>query len=133
MDRLCAADGSGVAYFEFAWSWYFIDATFKTPSLWPTAESFSAFYDAYINLPPSNDVGNVDPSSWQAAADLITPLCRANMVAEYKIPQSLYPGTGGLLPGAVVGWVQLDDDPDCTAPPCVLPPVGGSAARRRFL
>jgi hypothetical protein len=117
MDRLCAADGSGVSYFEFAWGYYFVDATFNTTSWWPDTQSLTRFASAFKALPPSVDLDNVDTAPWMAAAALVVPLCRAPTVTQFAIPPALFAGQT-VLPGAVPDYRPLPADPDCAVPKC---------------
>jgi len=115
-----SSKGKSVPFFEFQWSYYMNDATLVTPSLWPSKDDFESFSAAYKNLPTSSDakdVKNVDVDEWLGAAALLVPLCRAPSVAQYRVPTSIYSGSG-ILPGFVVGATKLDADPDCSPPTC---------------
>jgi hypothetical protein len=118
MDRLCAADGAGISYFEFAWGYYFVDTTFNQTSWWPDSQSLQSFAIAYKALPPSDDLDNVDTDPWVAAAALVVPLCRAPTVTQFAIPPALFAGQT-VLPGAVPDYRPLPADPDCAVPPCI--------------
>jgi hypothetical protein len=95
------------------------DATFYTPSLWPSSSDQGTFRATYGALPPSDDLAKVNTDQWLDAANLIISLCRGASVAQYKTPRTLYPGPGnGTLPGYVVGYEKLGKDPECALPTC---------------
>lgn len=115
-----AASGKGVPFFEFQWAYFLNDATISNPSLWPTKEQFEAFSSAYKALPESSSpkaVKDTDTDAWLSAAALAVPLCRGQSVAGYRVPTSLYKGSG-VLPGFVTGPIKLEADPQCSAPQC---------------
>lgn len=118
MYRGCGANalqpsGSAVDFFEFKWSYFFLWTVVKDASYWPSADALDTFQAAYDALPPAV-IGNVDTAAWQAAADLLVPLCRADATGDYQLPVSMF-ATGGNLPGYVAGYEKLGDDPTCDA------------------
>lgn len=109
--------GSGVPYFEFQWSYMMVDSTFYNISLWPSKESWNTFYRAYDAL--SSDIPNINTNSWMDAASLIITLCRSSNIGKYIVPTNIYSDQfGGMLPGFVLGYKQLEDDPVCDSPAC---------------
>jgi hypothetical protein len=114
------SSGVGVSYFEFRWSYFMNDATFFTPSLWPTQDQANSFSKVYSALPMDVPVGSIQTADWFDAADLVIGLCRsATSCTDYTLPPTLFTGAS-LLPGCTTGYVALDDDPDCASPTCAM-------------
>ena len=111
------SSGAGVPYFEFQWSYMMVDSTFYNISLWPSEDSRNSFYQAYSAL--SSQIPYIDTNSWLDAASLIITLCRSSKISEYTVPTDIYSNQfSGMLPGFVLGYEQLEDDPDCDSPVC---------------
>lgn len=112
------SSGASVPYFEFKWSYFMLDATYYNSSYWPSPSSFKAFYTSYQGVSTTANIDKIDTSSWKAAAELIIPLCRAELTGSYALPSAIY-GDELSLPGYVQGMVALADDPTCVLPECI--------------
>ena len=112
------SSGFGVPFFEFKWAYYMNDASIITTSLWPTSNDYKLFLSSFLSIEYTNDIDNVDTDAWLKSASLVVPLCRADSVGKYTIPSNLYSSSTENLPGYVVGYIPLEDDPDCLSPVC---------------
>lgn len=112
------ASGFGVPFFEFKWAYYMIDASMKTTALWPSNVDYQSFISSFLSIEYTNDIDNVDIDAWLKTASLTVPLCRTATVSSYMIPANLYSSTSESLPGYVVGFIPLENDPACMSPRC---------------
>jgi len=122
--------GSGVAYFEFRWSYFMNAACYddnnNSNSYWPSVEEYHAFMLRYTALPYDNN-NEVFTSSntiaWMDCASYIVNLCRSDSVSKYILPTVLYPplpnDSTNTLPGYFAGYTKLPNDPDCSLPVCI--------------
>ena len=111
-----AASGEGIPFIEFSWGYFFAaargDGADGGAALWPTAAEAAAFEAAFGALDVGAPVGAIDVDAWQAAADLLMPLCRGGGAAGFALPASLFPYAGGALPGRADAGEELPDDPE---------------------
>lgn len=115
------SEGQGVPYFEFQWA-YFINSAAYDVSLWPSKQLHAAFMQSYVSLPitsasPHTALKEVHTDDWLDIAATLTALCRSQVVSGFRVPSSIFPGTG-VLPGFVIGSEKLQSDPDCSLPRC---------------
>lgn len=111
------SSGSGVAFFEFRWSYFLNDATFYSVSIWPSEDDWKRFYTAYTSITPA-EVGSINTAEWFTAANFVVALCRASNTSNYSLPSNLF-SDESKLPGYFEGYEQLTNDPDCSSPTCV--------------
>ncbi len=112
------ASGFGVPFFEFKWAYYMNDASMKTTTLWPSNVDYQSFIASFLLIEYTNDINDVNIDAWLKTASLIVPLCRTANVSTYIIPANLYSSISESLPGYVVGYIPLENDPDCMSPRC---------------
>lgn len=110
--------GSGVAFFEFRWGYYFLDGSYYHSQYWPNSDQLAFFLSELskqIDLP----LGKYDLDDWSLIASLLIPLARSDSVSSYLPPYSLF-FSNSTLPGFVVGQDTqiLNSDPDCDSPSC---------------
>jgi hypothetical protein len=110
--------GPSVPFFEFRWA-YYMNLAYDHVSYWPSDIEWQWFHNSYTTLPaPSDDLKNVNTSSWFGAANTIIALCRSQQAGEFRLPTELY-GPDRSLPGFVHGYMQLSEpDPQCSIPSC---------------
>lgn len=124
-NRVCAASGASIPFFEYRWAYFYdVAATFNS-SLWPTeaaAHAFGTAYGALHSPTPSEPAKDVD--DWEAAAAMLVPLARGASAGTYRLPD-MGASMAGPLPGYRDGMSPFPhDDPTCSMPSC-----GGSGAR----
>lgn len=110
--------GPSVPYFEFLWAYFMLDSTFFAEKNWPSAGARKNFTELYLQLPHDIPVSEINTSLWFDTANAVIPLCREGAAPTFKLPADLYAGNNGSLPGFVVGYEQLPNDPDCNSPRC---------------
>lgn len=119
-DRVCSEDGGGIPFFEFRWGYFFNDATFGASGGWASEDDRDVFVKLFEKADTDSDIGEVDVEGWENAAEALIPLCREGGAAiKYELPGGVL--GGGALPGAVDGWIELEEDPVCDEPlPCAV-------------
>jgi hypothetical protein len=50
--------GPGVAFFEFQWAYFMLDATFYSTELWPSVSLWTSFYNSYSKLESCEELSN---------------------------------------------------------------------------
>ena len=80
------------------------------------------FVELFEKADTSSPIGEVDVEGWEEAAEALIPLCReGGRAVAYELPDGVL--GGGVLPGAVDGWIELEEDPVCDEPsPCAVIP-----------
>lgn len=79
--------GPGVDYFEFKWSYFFIDATYYQTDLWPSLPEWQTFKDSYEKLASPSVMGKIDSDAWSTLATFVISLCRGDDAGKYSLPQ----------------------------------------------
>jgi len=109
--------GPGVAYFEFQWGYFMLDATFYSTDIWPSTSQWSSFYNSYSKLKSYVDLSEYNTDEWLDSASLTVSLCRGTNTKSYYVPEYIS-GENEHLPGYVEGYVKLEDDPECANMVC---------------
>ena len=132
--RGCEESGGMTPFFEFRWAYFFNEAYHRgcgSQSYWnpedrSTCQEFEAAYKQLSQKHTcaasfATGITEQDRKAWQAAANLLVPLCRGRVAQTYMLPSNLGRPMGGeSLPGKVdgKGHMILEKDPDCAAPKC---------------
>lgn len=112
-------EGSGVAFFEFRWGYYFLDVSYFNTQYWPSTEQQSLFL-SQLSKQIDLEVGQYDLEEWSFIASLLIPVARSDYVGSYYPPSSIF-FSNSTLPGFIVGQNTqiLNDDPSCDTPSCM--------------
>lgn len=110
--------GSGVAFFEFRWAYFFLDGSYYQTQYWTNSTQLSTFLQ-YFQKQEFLTIGSYNLSDWEYIASLIIPLARNIQTGQYLTPASIFQ-TSSTLPGYIAGEnTQIaNDDPECDYPSC---------------
>lgn len=122
--RGCDSDGShkfgpSVPFFEFRWSYYFLDAYLNPQQYWPTKSTFLQFKENYELLSSSSatvPLEKVYLQQWFTTASLLLPLCHHTTTGTYVLPEDIYDGNHTHLPGFTANFRIDDQDAECDQP-----------------
>jgi len=114
-DKVCDADGRGIPFFEFRWS-YFFNSALLNSSMWDTTSHAQVFQQKYAEL-PLNQL-SVDTGPWEDLAKTLFHLCRSPSAHTFRLPASMG-ATSGPLPKVEDGYGPINEaDPTCKLPVC---------------
>lgn len=106
-------------FLDFAWGHMFREATYHDQTVWPTTEGRDhhgeAFRQKVETLPLRPTVDMVDLDRWFEVSNDLLPLCHAESVRNFPLPQ-------GFPSNTLEGWstVPVGEDPDCASAETVV-------------
>lgn len=112
------SSGPGVAFFEFRWAYFYLDASFHNPQYWANRDQLKSFLEAFSKQ-EFLTIGSYKLSDWENIASLIIPLARGTSAGNYLTPATIFQTTSK-LPGYVAGETTMipNEDPECNTPSC---------------
>jgi hypothetical protein len=113
-----ASSGPGVPFFEYRWSYFMLYSSMYDTSYWPSTAEHDDFLTAYnTTFSNSQHFGSYHVEDWSYTASLAVALCRAEATGTYTLPQDIFEADqASTLPGYVMGYEPMEEDPDCDAP-----------------